>query len=55
MVRAANDSQVEVIFINQSHLEKIADTEPEVEKSIVTMATTMRLKRSDILKAKNGA
>ena len=55
MVRAANDSQVEMIFINQSHLENISGTEPEVEKSIVTMATTMRLRRSDILKAKNGA
>lgn len=55
MVRAANDGQVEVFFINQSHLEKIAATEPGVEKSIVTMATTMRLKRSDFLKTKNGA
>ena len=55
MVRAANDGQVEVIFINQSHLEKIAAEEPGVEKSIVTMATTMRLRRSDVLKAKNGA
>jgi ABC-type lipoprotein export system ATPase subunit/CRP-like cAMP-binding protein len=54
-VRAVNDSSVEVIFINQSHLDKIAAVEPGVEKSIVTMATTMRLRRSDILKAKNGA
>ncbi len=54
LVRAGNESQVEVIFINQSHLEKIATTEPGIEKSIVTMATTMRLKRSDVLKAKNG-
>jgi ABC-type lipoprotein export system ATPase subunit/CRP-like cAMP-binding protein len=53
IVRAGNESQVEVIFINQSHLEKIAATEPGVEKSIVNMATTtMRLKRSEILKAK---
>jgi ABC-type lipoprotein export system ATPase subunit/CRP-like cAMP-binding protein len=49
-VRAGKDDHVELVFINQSDLDKVATKNPNAEKTLVTMATGFGFKRSELLK-----
>jgi ABC-type lipoprotein export system ATPase subunit/CRP-like cAMP-binding protein len=47
IVQAGKDGDVEIVFINQADLDKLVPKDTSAEKSLVTMATGIRLGRPD--------